>query len=213
MIAEVINIINHQLVCCMPRGSRLYSLAQLMARPQVGTDAVQTLPAVVDKYGEGTYVGIDDTFPLQLYHRMLTLSVSYPPASGYGDATADTTNTFGMLMVVYMNLKRVDMTVDEMVLSLQGLLGFSKPVRPYKLITVRVTGAQLVGSTVFAQEYQNTGDRIPPGAALFSISYQVEARFTSGCIMEDCKLIKMSEINLDKSKYVLTERDNFIQIE
>lgn len=193
MIAEITDIINRQIGCCLPVGSKLYGLTQLIQRPVVGSDQVQTLPAMVDRFGEGTYVGLDDTYPLQLYHRMLTLAISYPAASGYGDSQADTLNTFGMLMVVYMQQRRVDLALDELLLTLQELIQFQQPIAPYKMITVRATGTQLVSSTVFGQEYQNTGDRIPPGAFLFSISYQVEVRYRKGCILDDCKLIPVCE--------------------
>jgi hypothetical protein len=59
----------------LPKGSEVNGIAELVFRDDT------TLPEV-----DGKYVGIDDTYSVRIYHRLLGMQTKIAPRSNFGDS-------------------------------------------------------------------------------------------------------------------------------
>lgn len=147
------------------------------------------MPAVIIE-GEPKYVGIDDTYPIIIYHRILSSSYS-PLVGSVGDGNKDMRQVTTVKMVVYGKRSALRLNIDE----LEGILVSGFPdsipaalVAPLKLqyITVGLQRSNLNSLEVFAQEYKGVEVFIGAEDLLFSIEYQIESRFRKGCFPCPC---------------------------
>lgn len=165
-------------------GSKLYGLAQSVIRKK-GLDQQELLPCTVDKYGEGKWVGIDSTVPIQLYHKSVTLSTTIVPNSGHGDDMGEYQNTYGNVMIVYLNRTKTKLLPDELFLYLQANFPEQLKYPDFSRITVRITSVILNTQTVINAEYQNTSFVLSPEHNLFAVNYTIDSVFNKHCF-EKC---------------------------
>lgn len=164
-------------------GSKLYGLAQSVVRRK--GDAFELLPATVDKYGEGKWVGLDTTVPIQLYHKAVTLNTVVTTGSGYGDDLGEYQNTYGNTMIVYLNRTKTKLLPDELYLYLQANFPERLSVPDMNRVTIRITSVILNTQTVVNAEYQNTAILLGPEHNLFAVNYTIESVFNKNCF-EKC---------------------------
>lgn len=177
MISKIINEINESLTASFT-GAKIYGLAQSVIR-RSGTEA-ELLPALVNNDGEAVYVGFDDTHSLMMYHKMNSMSTTDSKYKGYGDATADLTNTYQNTLIVYLDRKKVKKLPDEIYLKIQASIEELK-IPPFKTVSIKFTNVILNSTQVFASEYQGTRYLLPPEKNLFAINYSIESIFKKGC--------------------------------
>ena len=160
-------------------GSQIHGMAQSMNREAGGK--TETLPCLVDKKGEGIYIGIDDKYPVIIYHKAGQIIGTQKTGSGYGDSIADQVNTASISMVVFIDRKKIEMLPDEVAMMIQANLADGLKVKDYKSVTVRIQNIILNTQQVFASEYQNTPYKIKSSQNLFVINYQIESTFNKRC--------------------------------
>lgn len=181
MISEIIDYINTFII--IP-GAKIHGLAQLVIRKN-HDNSEQLMPGLIHYLGEITYVGIDDSFPLRLYHINNSITVSF--VNGVGD-NRDTVNTFNNTMYVYYDRKKINLMPDDIYLYIQSVVPQSIPatiaaytVLPFKKTFVKFSNVILKSIEVFASQYQGTGYRLHPEKHLFAINYTVESTLKTGC--------------------------------
>lgn len=160
-------------------GSRVFGLAQSMIRETSG--GLELIPALVDKEGEGKYIGIDDTAPITIYHKSNSITVTDKPNSGVGDSRAHKVDTYSNSMIVFMDRKATCLLPDEFLLFIQANLPDEIKIQNYKSVNIRLQNIILNSQQVLASEYQNTEYKIPPRFSLFAINYQIESVFDKSC--------------------------------
>lgn len=160
-------------------GARLNRLAQSIVRGRGAN--IELLPALVDMDGEGTYIGMDDTSPITIYHKANSITMTEKPNSGYGNSKALKINTYANSMIVFLDRKATKMMPDELILLLQANLADEIKLKPYQTIQFRFQNIILNSQQVFASEYQNTEYKIPPQFSLLAINYQIESTFDKSC--------------------------------
>jgi len=131
---------------------------------------------------EGVSVSVDDKYSVIIYHKLNTLNVSYKANEGYGRGVGVNINTYGNMMIVFLNRKRLAWTVDELFTYLQASIPNFFTLEPYKQIIFKINSAVLNDETVWAQEYSESY-RLPPEHNLFQINYTVEAAFEKDCFI------------------------------
>lgn len=159
-------------------GSVLHGYTQSMIRKK--GNEVELLPAVVDKNGEGKYVGPDDTNPVSLYHKLNNLN-STVRNNGVGDSLGDILNTYQNSMVVFLDRKKTNLLPDELLLYIQANFPERLKIAPYKNITIKFTGVILNSRAVFEREFQGTAFKLPNEKTLFEINYTIESLFSKEC--------------------------------
>lgn len=181
MIECIINDINEQ-ICGIVKGARVYGLASTMIRTSNTANQNQSIPATVTKDGEGNFVGIDDTFPMQLYHRLNSVASSLVAKSGFGDNAGDYRNVFNCSMIVYLNRKKTDMFPDDLFLRIQNEVESPVAMENFRNIAIVFAAMNLNETAIFAAEYSNTDFKISTDSNLFSITYTIEAIYQKNCL-------------------------------
>lgn len=171
-IRDIISSLNELIE--LPKGSELFGVAELVSRGE------STLPEI-----NGKFVGIDDTYPVRIYHRVISMTSKVDPKGGYGNSAGDIINTYSVVMVVFLQHERSGKYPDELILHIQSNMPDMIRLIPYKNIRVIFTGAGLDSQSNWAQEYR-TGDnyRLKSDQFLFKINYSIETTFSKGCFKE-----------------------------
>lgn len=179
MVEDIIRTINRELVDLFKSypGVKVYGMSQTMTRKaKKGKDV--TIPAVVDKDGEGKWVGVDDTAPMIIYHKTLSPMTSRA-VEGYGDLQ-DITNTYNNGIIVSFDRSKICLTADEVQTHIQARMPGLHMREGFKSIKINVLSVILNSQQVYDTEYKN-GEGIDPKYSMLQISYQIESRFSKAC--------------------------------
>lgn len=156
-------------------GSKIHTVAVTVL-----TKNGEKMPVIIDKKGEGHYVGIDDRFPVRLYHKFNTMNTKVDQKTGMGRGIGDIINTYSLSMIVFLNRKRACLMPDEFLLLIQSNFPDFLKLEPYSSIKILFTNAILNDMQVYNQEYL-IPEKLLPEHNLFQINYTVETSFRKGC--------------------------------
>lgn len=164
----------HDIVCeinnSIPLSGEKYGIATPALRGE------QVIPAINEKY-----IGIDDSFPVRIYHKLNGMVSSIRPNTGYGDDIGDHVTAFNMSMIVFNNQLLSKLKPDQMVLFLQVNTPRRVSSDTFKKIAITYNNAILNDAQVFSQEYGSTEYRLKLNQNLIQINYTVEATYLYGC--------------------------------
>ena len=171
-IRDIISSLNETIE--LPKGSEVNGVAELVTKDD------STVPEI-----NGRYVGIDDIYPVRIYHRILSMSSKLDAKGGYGNASGDVVNTYSLAMVVFLQYERAEKYPDELILKIQANMPDIVKMPPYKNIKVTFTGAALDSQSNWTQEYKiGSNYRLKSDQFLFKINYSIETTFSKGCFKE-----------------------------
>ena len=160
----------------------------------VDTGSTRVYPVVLnpDLSGNGTKVNPDDTYPIQIYHKILNKSYQAKPSS-VGSRSNVVSEKTDVKMVVAGWTNLLGMTQED----LEALITSNFPDQidaslytPLRLqnLVVTLQSSVLDKAQVYAQEYKGIPYQVKPEQILFSIRYQIESTFKKGCfIINDCQ--------------------------
>lgn len=119
-------------------------------------------------------VAFDDSYSLQLYHRVNGVTITYRPGFGDGQNTID---TFSMSAIVFNNEKRSGLKSDEIAMILQSILSV------VNISSVKILPNNVILNTrqIFESEYRGHEYPLSEYYSLMQINYSVEVTFKSGC--------------------------------
>ncbi len=119
-------------------------------------------------------VTFDDSYALQLYHKVNGVNITYRP--GFGDANK-TIDTFNMSAIVFNNEKRTGLKSDEIAMIMQSVLS------NLNILSVKILPANIILNTrqIFEAEYRGNDFPLSEYHSLIQINYSVEVTFKSGC--------------------------------
>lgn len=150
-------------------------------------DAQEVFPAIVKLNEVERYIGVDDTYPLTIYHRILGNTYSEDAKQGqFGDGFTAQMCSTDALMVVFAKRSAIRMTAEQ----LEALLvaGF-----PDQFVQGQMDGLQIFSAratltastmdvfTVFSTEYRGTKFFLGPEDILFAMRYKIESRYRKSC--------------------------------
>jgi hypothetical protein len=195
-LSEQIEIINSSLQSLALSDARFSSgrfeaIAVDVSRKDADTGAITTFPAVMDKNYEAQEITVDDTYPIIIYHKILSKEYAFDKAPAgpnqYGDGNRYITETASVKMVVYGKYAALKLTREQ----LEALITSNFPdsiapvsIQPLKLDNMVVTlkGSDLNSARVWQEEYKGIPLFLAPEDILFSIMYSIDTRFRKGCI-------------------------------
>lgn len=138
-------------------------------------------------YIDEKYIGIDDTFSGQLYHKLLNIASANVPASGYGDQDQNLQNTYGMAMIVYFSEGKCG-AADRLYTFIQSAITGRLKSDGYRSIRVNVTSAVLNDAQVWAQEYGQSPFKLSGEQRLIQVNYNIVMVYDKQCIsLPNCK--------------------------
>jgi hypothetical protein len=142
---------------------------------------------------EPKYIGIDDTYPLIVYHRQQSGSTfTNLEQDSYGDVVDRIEMVTEMLMVVYGKRKALRMNAED--LETMCILG-APSLTPRSTLTgtkidklsIQINSTNMDALAVFGEEYQGVDFRVSPEEFLFNISYSLTAQYRKDCVKPcDC---------------------------
>lgn len=169
-VRDIVKEINKS-ITWLPSGSDVYGIAELLLRDDV------TIPVINEKY-----VGIDDIYPVRIYHRLNSMSSTIKPGTGMGRVVGDQANTYQLSMVVFLDRPKSNMYPDEFLLFLQGNFPERLTMEPYKAIIILFGSAAFDSQSVYRQEYIASDTyRLKEDQFFFKINYSIETTFSKGC--------------------------------
>lgn len=171
-IRDIISSLNEKLL--LPKGSDVNGVAELVPRDDI------TIPEI-----DGKFVGIDDKYPVRIYHRLLSMSSKIQTTTAYGNSAGDIINTYANTMVVFLQHERANLYPDELLLFIQSSMPDFLKANPYKTIKIIFTGAQMDSQSNWIQEYRGGVDyKLKSDQFLLKINYSIETIFSKGCFNE-----------------------------
>ncbi|HEV2352836.1 MAG TPA: hypothetical protein VGR89_01225, partial [Puia sp.] len=95
--------------------AEIYGIAVGVARDKVKGSGRESIPCIYQDGGEARYIGIDDTAPLILYHKLVrSTTVAETADRQFGDGQKRIKNSAFLYMVVYADRNRVRLSPDEL---------------------------------------------------------------------------------------------------
>lgn len=146
----------------------------------------KTIPVSYEGFGENEFAGIQDKNGLNIYHRIVSQSDDRDNEAGYG-RDPQLTENFSMLMVVFGNMRKIDDTNIDINYRMADEIVDAMPVRFTKAqsdtvearwVMVNTTGRNFSKEDVFTGEMPDDEFRLKPENLLFSISYNIQARYS-----------------------------------
>jgi hypothetical protein len=155
----------------LPAGSEANGIAELLLRDEV------TIPVINE-----CYVGIDDIYPVRIYHRLNSMNSSIKAKTGYGREAGDYVNTYQLSMAVFLDRPKSRMYPDEFLLVTQANFPERLSLEPYSSIVTNFGSAVFDSQLVYRQEYINSDTyRLKEDQFFFKINYSIETTFSKGC--------------------------------
>lgn len=169
-IRDIVKEINCQLEKVFPVGFIAYGVARTVIRED------GYLPMVDDKY-----VGIDDNYALQLYHKINGITINKTRGTGWGNSPGYAVNTYQMSMVVFDNELKTKLASDEVVTLFQAAIPHTISTDFFKSIRISLSSVVLNSQAVYAEEYKSDTYRLSESQSLSKINYNVEIVFKTDC--------------------------------
>jgi len=170
-------------------GKQLYGISTLLPiQPLEGTE--YSIPGFLNDQGDAVYVGVDDSYPVIIYHRIISSSYSISDVGGFGDREAMTQEESEGRLVVFGRRDVIKKTDEELadivVMSIPDVLPPSFISRYNSLglsfASVATTDVNKDREQAFTEEYGNiTPLPLKPEHIFFAVSYQITTLFNKAC--------------------------------
>lgn len=211
---KIIKYLNYYLLAGMTdirfAGKKAYGLTELRER-----DKDLIIPAEILQSGELRYVGIDDTYPVIMYHRSYGSTISQDKASIFNVGFTDTIGNHGnkgiqdlvekseMSLFVFAQWKKVRMSISEFKDFIVGVI--PGEIDKVSCSNIGIKSAFMILSSsnfntieIYSKEYKNN-KKLNPDFFLMEIKYSIECRFNKSCVKTSNCIAPPSE------EYLLTE--------
>jgi hypothetical protein len=159
-------------------------IAELIKRTADG-EADQKLPALVANDGTCTEVGINDTKPFQVYHRIIDMQASDPDENNFGDqlTVQEITN---MRIVVMGDRNRLLLSPEDIMGAINLWIPralSSAEAKALGLESIQIIPGEinLNMEEVFDDEYPGTDFNLPPNHIMAFMNYQVIIEYNQKC--------------------------------
>lgn len=148
-----------------------------------------TEPVLADDFDDNKYVGIDDRFSLQVYHKN-TGVVHQKDAKQHGDTNNRMISTYQMQMIIAARRKEIRLTPEELeMLFIKGIDSKipNSEISPLKISRIAVTpvGTDFNAQQIWRDEYSREYE-LNPNQILFRLRYTVEMAYNKSCINLCC---------------------------
>ena len=143
------------------------------------------IPLVVNDRGEYLEVILDDSYPISIYHRVLSNNYSFDATDGYGRDKKKQRCTTIMLMCVMAFRNQIKISKED--LEAQIVVNFplgNTPnllVKPLQTNTISVIDSNMDSLSVFQSEFKGLEVKLNQENILFSIRYKIESTYYTGC--------------------------------
>jgi len=192
-LKQQIEIVNSALRAVSLKDTRFesgrYEAIAVDVSRKMDDDNIQTFPAVMDENYEAKEIVVNDTYPIIIYHKVLSKAYKpeTAPSGQFGDGNRYVNETVTVKMVVYGKYSALRLTREQ----LEALITSNFPdnipdaqARALKLdnLTITLNSSDMNSAKVWQEEYKGIPLYLAPEDILFSIGYSINSRFRKGCI-------------------------------
>jgi len=190
-ISEIVGLINTGLdTNKLKDGSRfvkdLNGISELIIR---NTDEQTTVPTLVNTFDWKEFVGLDDRYSVQLYHRVVDISNVESPLS-YGNGTTNGREESNMIVVVFADRKRTKLTPYELAFLIRSSLNQQftgstiSHLSGLSGVTIEANEDNYNSLEVWQNEYGLPAESYPVKLhqMLFTITYTITTDYNNACI-------------------------------
>lgn len=169
-IRDIVNCINCSLEDFFDKSFKAYGIAY------PGIRGEESLPV-----SSGVYVGIDDIYATQVYHKINGINISKVRGTGVGRNQDDTLHTYQMSMIWYNSENKNNIPPDQLALIVNHKIPKIFHSDFFKTVRVSLTNVILNSQQVYQQEYKSDTFRLGEYESLTQINYTVETVIKTGC--------------------------------
>ena len=156
-----------------------------ITEPQKYNEDGETVPTVVNLNGDCTYLGVDDSYPFELYHKIINVDTPTDEADDYGDRLVRT-DSYNLQIVVIANREIVQL--DRTTLVSGVTLGMPRELPKSTKTTLGLLTAQvqpgtvtLDKQTVYSTEYNLQEFLLKPSYVMFAVDYTITTQVYADC--------------------------------
>jgi hypothetical protein len=185
-LSQIITIINHQLETNVLntsrfQGGKYYEIAETVKDGEI------YYPVIIDNDGECQNVVFDDNYPLQIYHKIMSLNYEVVPADNYGDEVQTIQETAQMSLVLITDRGKLQMTGEDLIalitVNIPGTLlqADLNYLNLYSALMFASGEAIIDNETVYNREYNLKEYLLKPNSIMYSLSYTIVTEFSKKC--------------------------------
>lgn len=168
-------------------GSQYSGITSLLMNDQESTALL--MPCTIDSDGEGLWVGVDDAYPVQLYHRHNGCVFKSEPADAFG-GNAPRKEFIAMSLFVVAQRSRTRLAPEDLKTLIATAFPYEIPAQKralWKLSgSISLLSADLNSQNVYKREYNPAPTILDPQVNMFELKYQIECSYQKDCINTLC---------------------------
>lgn len=184
-LAEIVTDINDTLKATQFGSKRFQKGRWSGVAELVRTSEDETVPCVVENDGDTIKLGMDDTYPFEVYHRMI--GGSFEASEDDFGANKVRRETSEMVIIMMGDRNRLELT-NEQILS--GLaLGFPLQLTAAEVLALSlqsvefdIQGFDRDREAIWTREFNTTKRSLKPNTLLVSLRYQVVTEVFDTCV-------------------------------
>ena len=159
---------------------RWSGIAELIRTPEG-----EMMPCSVDNDGDATQLGIDDTYPFEVYHRMI--GANFENSEDDFGANKGRKEFSDMVIVIMGDRDRLEFTNEEIISGLSLGFPFNMEKTDVEALSLQSVDFSIQGferdrEAVWNREFETERVQLKPNTLLVSLRYQVMAEVFDGCI-------------------------------
>jgi hypothetical protein len=150
------------------------------------------VPCIINNDADGKYVGLDDSFSVQVYHKNNgTVSLVVTSSDQFGDGNPVITRRYNMSMMVMGKRKLLDLTPEQLETIIDASFPDQLPAQlrnDFKLnnCSIGFSGTDHNSSTLLKREYGQPDKKYDLEMIIFEMKYTIECIYKKSCIDTLC---------------------------
>lgn len=188
-LKQIVTAINQSIAAKLSdsrfQGSEYNGIA--ISAAQTNGDGVSRLmPLIADNYDEEKWVGVDDTFPLRIYHKNNGIGRTDEPRKATGDNQYVKREVAQFSIIAYGNRARLLMTPEEMEAAIVSGMpsAIHKDTRSQLQLSsciIKPTSTLFDPVINYLAEYRTDKYELGPNALFIRINYNIESIYKTVC--------------------------------
>ena len=149
-------------------------------------------PMLTDNHDVNRIITPDNSIPLQIYHRTISISRTSTTTTGFGDANSEIKETTSMAMIAIATRKLLRLTPEELeaaiIASMPAVLTpTTRKALKLKSCSIKPTTSNLDAAEVYLQETKSDKFELQPNSLMLRINYSIECTYNRACFqLCDC---------------------------
>ncbi len=188
LVDEIVSSLNNLFKADLKQHGNVFigGVAEHTAR-QTDENKLEWIPCIVDHDGNAQYMGLDDVYDIQIYHKCLSETFK-PSSKQYGDLNSNQSGSAIVHMVVAGMRNKVRMSPRSLADRISSLFPSDiiniKNNSTNKTIikaSIKHTKTNYNSFEIYSREYRNTEYFLKPETILFEMVYSIESEFNRSC--------------------------------